>query len=110
MREGIASEGDTLMHAGHGFAMLPAFRCAVRQLGMLALHFRQGFLFLVEKARVGDLAAIRGGSERLQPERWNSLHVQYEATGALKTASTGCWMVPFRKMLLVFVRVMLITM
>ncbi len=68
MREVLAPEGDTLMHAGNGFSVLPAFRCAVRKLGMLALHFRQGFLFFAEKARVGDLAPIREGRERLQPD------------------------------------------
>src|SRR5438874_11385929 len=68
MAEVIAPPSDTLMHAGNGFAVLTAQRAAFGILGKLALRFRQGLLFCVENARVGDLAAIREGSERLQPD------------------------------------------
>jgi hypothetical protein len=34
----LPSPGDTLMHTGHGFAVLPAFRRAFGKFGVLSLH------------------------------------------------------------------------
>ena len=58
MGEILTPELDSLMDTRHGFAVLTAFRSTFRQLAMSALYFRQGFLFLAEKARVGNLFTV----------------------------------------------------
>ncbi len=55
MGEVLAPPRNPLMHAGDRLAMFPAALGAFGQLGVLALHFGQGFLFLAEKSGVGDL-------------------------------------------------------
>src|SRR2546427_3207738 len=58
----ISTEMDTLMHTSYGFAVRTPLGCTLGKLGVLALDFRQGFLFLAEKARVDDLFFIAESS------------------------------------------------
>jgi hypothetical protein len=67
MREIVAAEGDALVHPRYCFAMLTPLRSTFRQLAMLALHFRQGFLLFAEKAGVSNLAPVREGGKGFQP-------------------------------------------
>ncbi len=61
MSEVVSSETNPFMDSRYDFAMLPAFRCAFCQFGVLPLNLRQRFLFISEKARIGDLFTGREG-------------------------------------------------
>ena len=58
VREVITPEGDTLMDSCHNLAVLATLRRTPGQFGVRALHFRKGFLFRAEKARIGYLFSI----------------------------------------------------
>src|SRR5205085_4756436 len=68
MGEVLAFPCDAFMHAGNNFAVLAAFRRILSELGVLALHLCQDFLFFAEKARVCNLRSIGKRSKGFQPD------------------------------------------
>jgi hypothetical protein len=63
MGEVLSSKADTLMDTGNNLTVFVSLRCAICQLGMLALHFCQGFLFAAKETGVCNLFSIREGSK-----------------------------------------------
>src|SRR6266567_1460042 len=63
----VTSELHPFVNPCHNLTMFSPLRCALSKFGVFALHFRQGFLLLAEKARVGYLFFLGERSECLQP-------------------------------------------
>jgi len=66
MREVVTAESNPFMYPRNCFTVFASLRSPLSKLGVLALHFLQGFFFLAKKARVGDLFASGECSERFQ--------------------------------------------
>jgi hypothetical protein len=59
MTKVITSKPDALMDAGNHLAVLTSFGRPFGKLGMFALHFSQGVLFLAKAAGVSNFVTIR---------------------------------------------------
>lgn len=66
VREVVTPPRYPLMHAGNRFPALSPLCCALCQCAVLALDFRQGLLFLAEKARVRNCFPSGHGGKRLE--------------------------------------------
>jgi hypothetical protein len=62
----VSFEPDTFMDMGDSLPMLPSFRCAFCQFGMLPLNACKLFFFFSEEAWVVNFVSIRQGSERFE--------------------------------------------
>src|SRR5438105_932863 len=64
--EVIAPELDPFMHTSYNLTMLASLSTAFCKLGVLALNFGKGFLFLAKETRVLDFLPIGEGCKGLE--------------------------------------------